>query len=1793
MSDGGTSAATTAAANPAVITTGNISTTGYTGISFTYGYRISSTSYTGTIKCEYSTDGGSNWTVYNNAASGSGLFTVTSGTWTLLAAQALPAAADNISNFRMRWTFTRTNTSGNFRIDDIKLTGTAMACSTPTDISLLSATPASGQITLNWTNGSCFDEMLVLASTNSSLTSTPTGNGSLYTANAAYGTSGTNANLNTGEYAVYKGSSNSIAVTGLTNGTLYAFKIFTRKGTAWSSGVAITATPFQSKYFWNGGNTSANPANGGTGAFGTANAWRSPTANGAATTFGSGLDAVFAGTAGTVTIDGNYTSTNFDFQTSGYTLATSDNTTRTLTGPISLGSTSQLTFGINASNTTANGGTLNLNGISGSGTSAVVLTANAPALSANRINLAVANGSVTVPTTINGTGSGNAGYVATATGITISGNISNNSSNNTCIGATSGNDITVNSIISGSGNLQFAAGNSGGAGTVTLLKQNTYTGATQFNLALSGTVKLGINNAIPTGSNVVMSYSSSNGGSLDLNGFDQTIGSITSNILGGTSSITNSAVGTGTNVLTISGSSAPAALDLAIKDGSTKKIALVRSGSGTTVLSGANTYTGTTTVSSGRLIINGSSVAASSAAVNGGYFGGSGTFNGSVTVAAGATISAAGTNTGNSTGLLTTGALTLNSDAIYVWDINNWSGTAGTSNGWDKISSNAAITINATSSNPIVIDITGLTATNNVGVVPNYSISANKTFVIASGTSISGFAVNKFSILTTNFAASNPLSGGIWSIQQTGNNIELVFTAPAPTPAISISSSLNSFSTFYTSPSVAQTYTVSGSNLTGDINISVGTGYEIKTGAGSYGPSITLTPTAGSISSTTISVRLTGTTLPLTATGTITHTSTGASPQTIALTGEVLPRVVINEIHYNPNDAAGYTDANYEFLEFYNTESFAVSLTNYTTFGVTHTFGSVSIPANGYLVLAAYAPTYPGSIQWAGGSLNNSGEPIALRSPAGNTIDSVNYGISSPWPTSANGNGPSLELNDPFQDNLLAANWHANVCNDNGTPGAANSIPSGVSTLYSVGSGAASTAAIWACSPTGTGRTIATYGGFSTALNLVIQNGHTVDVSASINMKNLTVQSGGVIRRNSPLAANMAYLNIYGNSVVINGTLGIANTFDAIGFNIEASSVTLSGNGAAYIGRIRKSAVSDSISSLTIDKDISLWFPGTAIYNNTNATSVFNVIVNAGRTVTFNNGADLSIDGISGNNISQELYGTFDVYGTVTGLDTLYARSQNLAGTNGLIIRNGGSVRANAVIDSAVAGNDFKLDIRSGGTLTVLDRFNAVRGTLNIPSGASVIFVSTNDHQCAILDNFSTGFSGSITGEVKAQRYISGTGTNQHYICSPLDQPAFSSMGVSLTGVDNVAVTPALNCSEDSLYYTSNYGNIFEWNEGLVSQGQCFMKGWVVRSAGNMTNARGYSAYLPGSDSVVLSGVPNQASSYSLANLGNHNWTSVTAEGRPFVSGWHLVGNPYLSNINLDNTYAGFQAQIQIYNASGPYSGTFSAKMQGVDAVIAPFQAFMIRNPSPGTMATFTVNRSEQVASGSAVFGKTESNARALKLLVHGNGFADATQIEFNDYATDNFDDSYDANKFRSNRGQPTLYTKIGGEWASINSLPTPTNELQLPVYFESGSSGSFAFSFEGLTEFSEFEIAIEDKKLSSFTKLNDGMSYSFTSIPSDDPARFVLHINYKKTEAISSVASDEVKIYNKGNNVVVVTEGAIQDVSVSIFNFIGQLLYSGTIRGKQADLPISEQEHGIIVKVTTPSGNTTVKLIR
>lgn len=163
----------------------------------------------------------------------------------------------------------------------------------------------------------------------------------------------------------------------------------------------------------------------------------------------------------------------------------------------------------------------------------------------------------------------------------------------------------------------------------------------------------------------------------------------------------------------------------------------------------------------------------------------------------------------------------------------------------------------------------------------------------------------------------------------------------------------------------------------------------------------------------------------------------GASAtRTITFTGTLEPpqgRIIFHEIMYHaPVPGA-------EFIELRNlATNTAYDLSGWRINGADAVLppGTILEP-QAYLVVVRnpniFAQTYGLGIPVAGvyqGNLDRGGETLSLIRPGATPdqdeiIDEVTYDDDPPWPTAADGWGPSLQLIDPWQDNNRVANWTA------------------------------------------------------------------------------------------------------------------------------------------------------------------------------------------------------------------------------------------------------------------------------------------------------------------------------------------------------------------------------------------------------------------------------------------------------------------------------------------------------------------------------------------------------------------------------------------------------------------------------------------------------------------------------------------------------------------------------------------------------------------------------------------------
>ena len=194
---------------------------------------------------------------------------------------------------------------------------------------------------------------------------------------------------------------------------------------------------------------------------------------------------------------------------------------------------------------------------------------------------------------------------------------------------------------------------------------------------------------------------------------------------------------------------------------------------------------------------------------------------------------------------------------------------------------------------------TGLSGNMTITPIAGYEVSANggtNWFTNASPlvlTPTSGTVSNTTITVRLNASIAGTYNGNI-SITSSGaitKTVSLTGTTVAPTPNITATGSLNAFSQVVGAPSATQTFTVSGTDLSGNMTITPIAGYEVSANGGtnwftSASP-LVLTPTSGTVSNTTITVRLNAASAG-TYNGNISITSNGATAKNIAVSGTVV-----------------------------------------------------------------------------------------------------------------------------------------------------------------------------------------------------------------------------------------------------------------------------------------------------------------------------------------------------------------------------------------------------------------------------------------------------------------------------------------------------------------------------------------------------------------------------------------------------------------------------------------------------------------------------------------------------------------------------------------------------------------------------------------------------------------------------------------------------------------------------------------------------------------------------------------
>jgi hypothetical protein len=485
------------------------------------------------------------------------------------------------------------------------------------------------------------------------------------------------------------------------------------------------------------------------------------------------------------------------------------------------------------------------------------------------------------------------------------------------------------------------------------------------------------------------------------------------------------------------------------------------------------------------------------------------------------------------------------------------------------------------------------------------------------------------------------------------------------------------------------------------------------------------------------------------------------------------------------------------------------------------------------------------------------------------------------------------------------------------------------------------------------------------------------------------------------------------------------------------------------------------------------------------------------------------------------------------------------------------------------------LILSSATNMPVISGLNPEVGSLTVQNGATLTIAGssaltvngllTNNGQITVQNNGAlvqaVGSNLAGTGTFSVARTLP-TADRFHYIGSPVTNVAVNAFGIVpsvFNGSDGSQLVPQSSCDPLSLEAGSPWANLLELRENATVLSNCSQSLWHVKSAGNLTNGRGYAAMAYGASTTSLqfNGTVNNGT-VSYSGLGNSNGIMTDPLSGTITRGWHLVSNPYPSPItfgtnNADLTSMNFDAQVQVWNAA---ANTWSPSVS--NAILPVGQGFQIRNSSVSSSLTFQTTNALRTATSSTFLSSPWDQFLTINL--ESGNQSMPTIIFFHEEATDQYDGKFEANRLFGGAEVPVIYTKINdSEKMAFNGYSpnfTGTKTVPMGVY-DGMNPGNFSLRFQDLITLQNMVVTLEDTKLNVFQNVQEGFEYSFTTESGDIQDRFKVHFNLIDNSGIDNQNTGVFQIFPNPaeDNIQITFSDAKSAYSIQLYDVNGKRL--------------------------------------
>ena len=446
----------------------------------------------------------------------------------------------------------------------------------------------------------------------------------------------------------------------------------------------------------------------------------------------------------------------------------------------------------------------------------------------------------------------------------------------------------------------------------------------------------------------------------------------------------------------------------------------------------------------------------------------------------------------------------------------------------------------------------------------------------------------------------------------------------------------------------------------------------------------------------------------------------------------------------------------------------------------------------------------------------------------------------------------------------------------------------------------------------------------------------------------------------------------------------------------------------------------------------------------------------------------------------------------------------------------------------------------------------------------------------SLLGNIYLGTNGITTVERNIPQYNKGT-TGFHLLSSPV---AAQYISTEFFNVENPSANDDFYYFNEEHNYWINIKNI----GGTYNQGGTWEH---FSSADNptFTVGKGYLVAYNANITKNFTGSLNSGDKASGTDIPAITYNPGQGEG------WNLIGNPFPSAIDWDNgiwSRTNVDGSVYVYDAvSGQYKSWNGLEGGLTDGIIPAMQGFFVK--ANAAAPSITIPEASRVHSSQDYYKSSETVADLLVLKVAGNAYEDEIFINFNENASNGFDNEFDAYKIYGTEEAPQLYSIIPDDILSINVLPYSNEKVLIPLGLKVGAADEYIFSVKKNTFFKTVQVYLEDLENGTTTELKTTTGYTFTSNPEDDPKRFVLHLD-GVSGIEDNVQSDNLRFYVYNNKLYIIDK-ELKNGTIQLFNMLGQPVmekrYSETVN--TLDLNLSEGYY--IVRIITDKSSVSGKI--